>query len=192
MIRFAVREILPVILFLLPLYLLLHTLYYRDTRKTAVYFIFCFYLCAVYALVGLPNVTYVRFELQGNLVPLRGMLAGLKSSLQNVLLFVPLGIFLPLLVQRYRDMRRTVCFGLFLSLAIELLQIFTYRATDVNDLITNTLGAFLGFVLAGLLRRGIPALETGLVREKGKDLPVVFASAFGIMFFLQPFAVMLL
>ena len=35
--------------------------------------------------------------------------------------------------------------GLAVSLGIELLQIFTFRLTDIDDLITNTAGTVLGY-----------------------------------------------
>ena len=186
MIRFAMVEILPAAVFLIPLYLLLHRLYFRDLRKSVLCFAFGFYLCAVYGLVGLPNVTYIRFDLSGNLIPFRDMLKGLRSSVENVLLFVPLGVFLPLLDRRYRAAKNTVLFGFGLSLAMELLQIFTYRATDVNDLITNTLGTLVGYGIATILVGRFPELP-----RKGRDLPVIFGSAFAVMFFLQPFVVAL-
>ena len=186
MIRFAMVEILPAAVFLVPLYLLLYRLCFRNLSKTILCFLFAFYLCAVYALVGLPNVTYIRFDLSGNLIPFRDMLTGLRSSVENVLLFVPLGIFLPLLDRRYREVKRTVLSGFCLSLTMELLQIFTYRATDVNDLITNTLGTLLGYFLAKILIRKFPEWRWG-----GREIPVVFGSVFGVMFFLQPFAVAL-
>ena len=180
MLRFAVIEILPAAVFLVPVYLLLHNLYFRDARRCGLCFLFSFYLCAVYALVGLPNASYIRFDLSGNLIPFRDMLTGLRSTVQNVLLCV----FLPLLWKKYRMCRSTVRFGFCMSLAIELLQMFTYRATDINDLITNTTGAFLGFLLARVAMRRFPGIA-GTVQCK-KDLLIVFMLPFIIMFFLYP------
>lgn len=187
MIRFAMAEILPVVIFLLPLYAVLWKRYFRDVWKTAVCFLFSFYLCAVYALVGLPNTAYIRFDLSGNLVPFRDILYGIRSSIQNVLLFVPLGVFLPLLWERYRMVKNTVFFGFCMSLTIELLQIFAYRATDVNDLITNTAGTLIGWCLFAPIRQKVPAAA-----KQEKDLLLVLASSAAGMFFLQPFLVALL
>lgn len=183
MLRFVLVEILPAAVFLLPLYLV-QFLRFRDLRKSCLYFLCSFYLCAVYAFVGLPNVAYIRFDLSGNLIPLAGMVYGLKSSIQNVLLFVPLGIFLPLLGRRYRRVKHTLLFGFCMSLFIELLQIFTYRATDINDLITNTAGTMLGYIFAQLLLKTVPAARQ-LSRDKS-NLLLIFGAAFLIMFFLQP------
>lgn len=38
--------------------------------------------------------------------------------------------------------------GLAVSLGIELLQIFTFRLTDIDDLITNTAGAVMGYEIS--------------------------------------------
>lgn len=188
MIRFAMVEILPAAVFLVPLYWLLHKFYFHDLPKTLFCFLFAFYLCAVYALVGLPNITYIRFDPSGNLIPFRDMLKGLRSTLQNILLFVPLGMFLPLFGYGFRRMKNTVLFGLGMSLVIETAQIFTYRATDVNDLITNTVGTLLGFFLGNILRRVIPLQ----LPDSCRDLSVTIGVSVCIMFFLQPFLVALL
>lgn len=180
-ILFALREILPAACLLIPVYMLLQRTRFRDFRKSVLYYTFSLYLCAVYALVGLPNVTYFRFELSGNWIPFVGMMNGLRDYMLNVLLFVPLGVFLPLLWEAFRAVKNTVLFGFGMSLTIELLQIFTYRATDVNDLITNTVGTLLGYTLAKILLRFLP-VGTG---EK-RDLVVVFGIPVCAMFFLQP------
>lgn len=41
-------------------------------------------------------------------------------------------------------------------MSIEIAQMFGTGATDVNDLITNTVGACVGFVLYGLAYKAIP------------------------------------
>lgn len=188
MLHFAMVEILPAAVFLVPLYLLLNKVYFHSLPKAALSFLFAFYLCAVYALVGLPNITYIRFDPSGNLIPFRDMLNGLRSTVQNVLLFVPLGIFLPLFGDRFQRMRHTVLFGFGMSLVIEAAQIFTYRATDVNDLITNTVGTLLGFFLGNILWRIIPLKPA----QPCGDLAIPFGTAACVMFFLQPFVVALL
>ena len=38
--------------------------------------------------------------------------------------------------------------GLAVSLGIELLQIFTFRLTDIDDLITNTVGTVIGYEIS--------------------------------------------
>ncbi|QQK75010.1 VanZ family protein [Salicibibacter cibarius] len=69
----------------------------------------------------------------------------LKILIGNVLLFVPLGIFLPLLFRRLRSIGRVTLVGMLISLFIELYQFtFTMRVSDIDDLVLNTAGVFLG------------------------------------------------
>ncbi len=73
----------------------------------------------------------------------------------NILMFVPIGLFPPLLWRKGRWWKSVLC-GFFLSLTIELCQIPISRGTDIDDLWLNTLGAAVGYVLYALTRRGFP------------------------------------
>ena len=54
-------------------------------------------------------------------------------------------------------MKSTVALtGFLFSLSIEIVQMFGRGATDINDLITNTVGACLGFFIYQLLNKLIP------------------------------------
>ena len=65
----------------------------------------------------------------------------------NVLLFLPLGVFLPILYAEFDGIRKIALCAFALSLAIELTQMFGLGITDVNDLMTTTAGACLGLSL---------------------------------------------
>ena len=146
------------------------------------YCLFCLYLAAVFSLVGLPNILYVRPEINLNLIPILGIVDDVSNSLLNVLLFIPLGLYLPVIWMRYRNAKSTVVFGIGLSLMIELLQMLTFRATDVNDLITNTAGTAIGFLLAQPIICKLPAVE-----RRNREVYALLGAAFGVMFFLHPF-----
>lgn len=185
----AAVDILPGALLLAPFYLVLHKVYLRDTGKSILYYLFSCYLAVVYLLVGLPNVTYIRPEVHLNLIPIAGMIADWKNSILNILLFVPLGLALPILWRRFKNAGHTVCFGFAMSMCIELLQILTFRATDVNDLITNTCGTYLGFLCAKMLQRRFSNLSK-LAQDKTSELGIVLAIVFPAMFFVYPFVSM--
>ena len=59
---------------------------------------------------------------------------------------VPLVFLVPLIWKGYRRTGRTVLLGAGFSLLIELSQMITARAADIDDLIANTSGAFLGYI----------------------------------------------
>ena len=182
----AAVDMLPGAILLAPAYLLLHKVYFQDLGKSILYYLFSCYLAVVYVLVGLPNVTYIHPEPNLNLVPIIGMFGDWKNSILNILLFVPLGSALPILWSKFKKAGRTVRFGFAISLSIELLQILTFRATDVNDLITNTCGAYLGFLFAKVLQKRFSNLNT-LAQVKTCELGIVLATVLLVMFFLYPF-----
>ena len=169
---------------LVPIFLIMNRFYFHDLGRTVGYLIFSVYLAAVDAVVGLPDISYIRLSFNYNFVPFLYMFSDYKNSLLNVLLFVPLGFFLPFFWKKFRSFGYTVLFGFCTSLFIELLQIFTFRATDVNDLITNTLGAALGYLLARVLLKFLPKHTPS---EQTGDVFIVFGISFGVMFLFQPF-----
>ena len=179
----AAIDLLPGAMILIPIYFILNRIYFRSARKSILCFLLSCYLAAVYVLAGLPNVTYIRPEVNLNLIPIAGMIDDWKNSILNVLLFVPLGIMLPILWNRFKTQKETLLFSFGMSLVIELLQMLTYRATDVNDLITNTLGAFLGFHCAKLFK-----MKDRLKSEdKTSEIIMVLGIILLVMFFAYPF-----
>lgn len=169
---------------LIPLFRVLDCKYFHNTKRTVLYFFFAVYLSGVYAVVGLPDIRYIRFDLRINLIPFAYMFSDYKNSLLNVLLFIPLGFLLPILWLRFRKLHWTLLFGLGLSLLIEVLQIFTFRATDINDLMTNTTGTLVGWCLGYPVARFRPQVPA---QEKTREVFLVCGIAFGVMFLLQPF-----
>ena len=77
----------------------------------------------------------------------------------NVIGFIPIGMILPVMSRRFYSFFRTVLFGFSLSFLVECLQLITRAGTfDVDDIILNTAGTIIGyliFVAARLIRRKI-------------------------------------
>lgn len=170
----------PLVLFFL---LLWHFLFFRDWRKSVRYAVYCLFLCVLWIVTGPPDVFSACFAPKINLIPFAGMVRAPLETLCNVLLFVPLGLLLPLLWKRYRDGKNAVLCGLTLSLAVEISQLFS-GITDIDDLIANTAGTFLGYLAAcGLLLRHPKLAETdGSPWERG----LLGATVIAVMFFLAP------
>ena len=64
----------------------------------------------------------------------------------NVALFIPCGIVLPMVYRQLNSFWKVIAIGAFISLCIEILQLpFASRASDVDDLILNTLGVTVGY-----------------------------------------------
>jgi|SRR5882672_1285489 len=80
----------------------------------------------------------------------------LRNTLGNIALFLPFGILLPLVSDRFHGMKRVVLLAAGVSLSIETIQFLSRfigspRAVDIDDVLLNTLGAWLGFVVYRLL-----------------------------------------
>ena len=88
-----------------------------------------------------------------NLIPFRWITEGIRPYIENIALFIPLGLMLPCLWKRYEVLWTTVLSGFAFSLIIELSQLFNGRVSDVDDLLMNTLGAFIGWTIFKLLRK---------------------------------------
>ncbi|MFD1903061.1 VanZ family protein [Paenibacillus rhizoplanae] len=72
-------------------------------------------------------------------------------------MLVPLGMYLPLLNRKYDNTKKAAKLVLILSLSIEVIQMVigitlgSSRSTDINDIIANTLGGVLGFLIMNKL-----------------------------------------
>ena len=77
--------------------------------------------------------------------------------LGNIGMFVPLGFF-PALLWRGWSWWKAVLLGFSCSCTIEFIQFFIGRSTDIDDVILNTTGALIGFVLYALCRVTLPRL----------------------------------
>lgn len=85
--------------------------------------------------------------------------AGFRADVAaNVVLFVPFGIFVPLAIQALNSAKRIVLLAAGFSIAIETLQFFLplSRTTSTDDVLLNTTGAVLGFLILRALRRSLP------------------------------------
>ena len=141
---------------------------YQEKIHYIIGYLLMFYLLIMLKeVIGFPSISNWQrvLNVQGNIfdpnISLIPFVNGiLHSDYLNVVMFIPLGFFLPLMWRKYHNGFETIKFGFYLSLFIELSQLFTrFRATDINDLITNTIGAALGwfiyFVFSKLLLRKI-------------------------------------
>lgn len=78
---------------------------------------------------------------------------GRAYVIENVLLFIPFGILIPLCLKKI-PLFGTVLIGVILSLGIEFLQLYTARGYfQVDDLIMNALGCLLGGFVVRILQR---------------------------------------
>ena len=100
------------------------------------------------------------FPLRINCIPLVHLFQydSIRNILWNVVgntaMFIPSGIMLPILYKQLDRVWKVAAAGALISLCIEILQLpFPSRASDIDDLILNTLGAAVGYGIYAACKR---------------------------------------
>ena len=92
----------------------------------------------------IPFVNLLKFDSKRDL---------LLNLIGNVTMFIPTGIMTPLIYRKLDSFKKTMLTGICLSLAIEIIQLpFAVRASDIDDLILNTVGCLIGCGILALIR----------------------------------------
>lgn len=181
----ALIEMLAAAFFIIPLWCIYNKLCFHSWKRTIAYMVVGFYLTAVSALVGCPNITLMKIKFTVNVIPFVYMVSDFANACLNVLLFIPFGFFLPMLWNEFRSIKRVLTAGFLTTSFIEISQIFTNRATDIDDVITNIIGTLMGYLIARCLTRSFT--RGILTASKISDFYVICGSVVMIMSFLQPF-----
>lgn len=94
----------------------------------------------------LPHLQNINLIPYGDSESINGQL-DVQELVENILIFVPFGIYAGMLV-REKSWWKVILAGAGFSLLLETLQyVFAIGASDITDVINNTLGAVLGVVL---------------------------------------------
>ena len=147
--------------FIVPI-LMLYFLYLKKVGRkqtllhTITVFVFCYYLFGILTVTGIGFTKSMTFSPNLSLTPFIGMITGPIDTMLNVILFVPMGLFLPLLYKKYNTIKAVAITGFMFSLSVETVQMFGWGSSDINDLITNTIGACLGYLISNVLLKLVP------------------------------------
>ncbi len=135
-------------------YLIFFTVFYAYIVKVLDYTLFQFQslLILKYFMPGLILQGQAAGKIL-NLIPLVTLTTeDITTSLLNILLLIPFGFGLPF-ITNFR-MKRVVVIGGLFSIVLELLQLMsgvaakiTFRIADINDVIFNTFGVLIGYML---------------------------------------------
>lgn len=91
----------------------------------------------------------------------------IKEVLYNVLIFIPLGVYIGIYKSEWSFLKKTVL-GLSVSLLFELTQfVFALGASDITDIIANTAGGVAGIILCSLLKKLFPRKHITIVNVFG-------------------------
>ena len=180
-------------IFIVPEILLYFWYLNKNGKKQKIFhvatiFVFCYYLIGILTMTGITS--FKAFSPRIVLIPFVDMIRGPIDTILNVILFFPLGFFLPLLYKKYNHMNRVALTGFLLSLSVELIQMFGMGATDINDLITNTIGTCLGYFIYKLLSKIMQKelcekFQADKINDN-KEVLFFIVSSFIIMLTLKP------
>ena len=140
-----VREVILFIFFVYFLFLLLLTIFkggcieFRNQFNS--------YMYREHGLLGIINIVPIKENINTFMHSETGMRNSLRNIIGNILVFMPLGFFIPLLFDKFNNFKKVLKVGCLSSLAIELCQLFVGgNVCDIDDVIYNTLGALAGFI----------------------------------------------
>lgn len=139
-------------------------LYYKKKESTIrwtrmlLLSVFAVYVTGVFYFTGAGTVwdwAENSFRVQWgqvNILPFSSDI-DIVGYLLNVVLFVPLGVLLPLIWKEKNKISSVLLCGAGFSALIEISQLVNFRCPDVDDLIMNTLGAVAGYMIFKLFNR---------------------------------------
>ena len=140
-----VREIILFIFFVYFLFLLLLTIFKGGCIEFSNQFNSFMY--REHGLLGIINIVPIKETINTFMHSETGMRNSLRNLIGNILVFMPLGFFIPLLFDKFNNLKKVLKVGCLSSLAIELSQLFVgSNVCDIDDVIYNTLGALAGFI----------------------------------------------
>ena len=132
-------------------------------RKIAVVLFLIYFTYLLYRLFFFAYSQYFRFsenDIRFNLIPFRTItsyIIGIGSYkidvwffnlFGNVLAFMPMGFLLPLIFNKLRSAKAITITTLITSSILEVIQLISKLGiTDIDDVILNTLGGLLGYIL---------------------------------------------
>jgi glycopeptide antibiotics resistance protein len=115
----------------------------------ALYSLLLLWLVFLKLSLDIPAVLSIHLR-SLNLIPFAGSSVGSAEMIANVVVFIPLGLLLSVNFKRTHFWRKFI-YVLCLSLTVEIIQfVLAIGITDITDVITNTLGGFLGLALYNL------------------------------------------
>lgn len=143
---------------------------------------FLSYLIFVLAIGGvtgilffLQNPTYFRAStITVNIIPFVDLFSDPMQYFANILLFIPFGLLFPLLFPQ-NQLRSTLLSGIIFSSSIEILQAFSLRTPDINDMLMNVLGTLIGyFLFYFLINQTTLKYRTSQQKFKMKEFSIKF------------------
>jgi glycopeptide antibiotics resistance protein len=107
------------------------------------------------------GLDFHKTRLTPNLYPLvsiidiydMGVINMMKQVILNIIIMVPLGFLLPVVFRYFRSFVKIILFTIFISAFVEVVQYLVGRSADIDDVIMNTIGGIIGYMIFFVFRR---------------------------------------
>ncbi len=98
-------------------------------------------------LEGSWGINFVPFRTIKSYIKYSGFFHSLVNILGNIIIFLPIGLIIPIISNRFKKLSKVIVSSLFISILIEFVQFFIGRSVDIDDVILNTIGGFVGYII---------------------------------------------
>ena len=188
-------------IFIMAVFLLGYVIIYRKqlkgTKKVKPVTLIAWGIFFVYVIVVLGATLGIRAGGMGTGINMHlfssykmawngGLTKECNNLVFNILMFVPLGVLLPLMLRLCRKFWCSYLAGFGFSVAIEIIQLVTKRGIfEVDDIFNNTLGCVIGYGIGMILLTIVNAIQssrndtvidkTAVEHKRGKTIWIVCA-----------------
>lgn len=150
-VRLAVIFIVLISLCYLPILFALKKKGKCVARQISYVGLFCAIFLIIFATILFVPITFHPEQHILNLRPfawvgtIDSVWQFLVEKLPNVMLFIPLGFFVPAVFSSKRKLCQAAGIAFIMTFGVEFVQYFIGRSSDIDDIITNLMGAVIGY-----------------------------------------------
>ena len=188
--------IIPIILTVAPVMVYQTVMLLVKKKSTSKHYVWTYimmiYIWLVISVTGIGSIwdmiskggLIATFQ-QANISLIPFQSEGMFTYCMNVIMLMPLGFLLPYIWKNFRNPLKVALTGFSFSIFIEFAQLPTNRLVDIDDLMMNTLGAILGYVVWKMIGKYFfNKKEEQRTTSLGKCEPVIYLSLACICNFL--------
>lgn len=149
-IRLAIIFIMIITILYFPVLMILKKRGKNIIRQFGNLGLCCSIFLIIFATILFVPITFHPEQYVINLVPFNwedDTNQIIVEVIPNIMMFVPLGFFIPVIFKNKRKLYKTTIMVFLLTFSIEFFQYFIGRLADINDIITNLLGGIIGYCI---------------------------------------------
>ncbi|MFV0394143.1 MAG: VanZ family protein [Coprobacillaceae bacterium] len=149
----AINIVFQISLLSIPIIFILRIMGISILRQISYLGLFCALYLILYATVLYSGLNFNTVIHNLNLQPFSWMNSSsgdhrlLGEVIPNIIMFIPLGFFLPQVFKSCRNPLISLFLILITTLSVETIQYYTGRAADIDDVILNVIGGLIGLII---------------------------------------------